>query len=31
MIDQRGREAFEISLNKAVPLLRYGIDRRLAR
>ncbi len=31
MISQRGREAFEECLNQAIPLLRYGIDRRLAR
>lgn len=31
MINQRGHEAFEACLNNAIPLLRYGIDRRLAR
>lgn len=31
MIDQRGREAFQTCLDNAIPLLRYGIDRRLAR
>lgn len=31
MIDQRGSESLQCCLDQAIPLLRYGIDRRLAR